>query len=96
MNKKLSQLAESQGFIHTFSPSETPQHNGFAERSHCTILEKAWCLLNASSLPNHYWAKAINTSTFWCNIIPTPSRHKLSPHVLWRGSSPRIKRLKTF
>ncbi|MBW0465717.1 hypothetical protein O181_005432 [Austropuccinia psidii MF-1] len=96
MNKQFSQLAKSQGFIHIFSPSETAQHNGFAERNNCTILEKARCLLNASSLPNHYWAEAINTSTFLCNIIPTPSRHNLSPHVLWRGSPPQIKHLKTF
>ncbi|MBW0537724.1 hypothetical protein O181_077439 [Austropuccinia psidii MF-1] len=96
MNKQFSQLAKSQGFIHIFSPSETPQHNGFSERNHSTILEKACCLLNASSLPNHYWAKAVNTSTFLCNISPTPSRHNLSPHALWRGSPPLIKCLKTF
>ncbi|MBW0535083.1 hypothetical protein O181_074798 [Austropuccinia psidii MF-1] len=96
MNKQFTQLSESQGFIHIFSPSETPQHNGFAQRNNRTILEKARCLLNASNLPNRYWAEAINTSTFLCNIIPTPSRHNLSPHALWRDSPPRIKRLKTF
>ncbi|MBW0556105.1 hypothetical protein O181_095820, partial [Austropuccinia psidii MF-1] len=39
---------------------------------------------------------AVNTSTFLCNISPTPSRHNLSPHALWRGSPPLIKCLKTF
>ncbi|MBW0489073.1 hypothetical protein O181_028788 [Austropuccinia psidii MF-1] len=49
-----------------------------------------------SSLPNHYWAEASYTSTPLCNIIATPSRHNLSPHVLYRGSPPQIKHLKMF
>ncbi|MBW0523127.1 hypothetical protein O181_062842 [Austropuccinia psidii MF-1] len=96
MNSQFTVLAESQGFIHTFSPAETPQHNGFAERSNRTILEKARCLLNSSNLPSCYWAEAVNTSTFLCNIVPTPSRHNLSPYALWRGFPPCIKRLRTF
>ncbi|MBW0509460.1 hypothetical protein O181_049175, partial [Austropuccinia psidii MF-1] len=96
MNNQFTQLAESQGFTHTFSPAETPQHNGFAKRSNRTILEKARCLLSSSKLPNQYWAEAINTSTFLCNIVPTPSRHNLSPYVLWKGLPPPIKRLRTF
>ncbi|MBW0492432.1 hypothetical protein O181_032147 [Austropuccinia psidii MF-1] len=96
MNNQFTQLAESQGFIHVFSPAETPQHNGFAERSNWTTLEKAQCLLSSSNLSNWYWAEAINTSTFLCNIVPTPSRHNLCPYVLWRGLPTRIKLLQTF
>ncbi|MBW0494152.1 hypothetical protein O181_033867 [Austropuccinia psidii MF-1] len=96
LNQHFAKLAEVEGFIHVLSPAETPQHNGFAERSNRTILEKARCLLGGSSLPNSYWAEAINTSIFLCNITPTPSWHNNSPHVLWRNTPPRIKRLKTF
>ncbi|MBW0514704.1 hypothetical protein O181_054419 [Austropuccinia psidii MF-1] len=96
MNSQFTKLTESQGFTHIFSPAETPQHNGFAERSNHTILEKAQCLLSSSNLPNPYWAEAINTSTFLCNIVPTPSRHNLSPYVLWKGLPSRVKRLQTF
>ncbi|MBW0466606.1 hypothetical protein O181_006321 [Austropuccinia psidii MF-1] len=38
----------------------------------------------------------INTSTFLCNIVPTPSRHNLSPYVLWKGLPPHVKPLRTF
>ncbi|MBW0483591.1 hypothetical protein O181_023306 [Austropuccinia psidii MF-1] len=96
MNSQFTLLAESQGFVHIFSPAKTPQHNGFLERRNRTILEKARCLLNSSNRPSHYWAEAVNTSTFLCNIVPTPSRHNLSPYILWRGLPPRIKQLRTF
>ncbi|MBW0481110.1 hypothetical protein O181_020825 [Austropuccinia psidii MF-1] len=91
MNNQFTQLAESQCFVNVFSHAKTPQHNGFAERSNQFILEKARCLLNSSNLPNCYWAEAINTSNFLCKIVPTLSRHNLSPYVLCRGLPPRIK-----
>ncbi|MBW0479361.1 hypothetical protein O181_019076 [Austropuccinia psidii MF-1] len=77
-NRSLKRLVSDRGG--EFMNTKTPQHNGFAERSNRTILEKAQCLLSSSNLPNQYWAEAINTSTFLCNIVPTPSRHNLSPH----------------
>ncbi|MBW0471258.1 hypothetical protein O181_010973 [Austropuccinia psidii MF-1] len=54
LNEKFKKLAEEQGFTHFFSPPETPQHNGFAERANRTILEKARCMPSTSNLPNNY------------------------------------------
>ncbi|MBW0501514.1 hypothetical protein O181_041229 [Austropuccinia psidii MF-1] len=96
LNERFKRLALESGFIHTFSPSYTPQHNGFAERANRTILDKAKCLLNGCGLPKQFWAEAINTATFLCNLIPTPSRHNKSPYALWTGKSPRIKKLRVF
>ncbi|MBW0535535.1 hypothetical protein O181_075250, partial [Austropuccinia psidii MF-1] len=95
-NERFKQLATSCGFIHTFSPAETPEHNGFAERANRTILDKARCLLIRSSLPQSYWAEAVNTATFLSNLIPTVSRNNKSTFVLWAKKLPRLKRLKTF
>ncbi|MBW0535981.1 hypothetical protein O181_075696 [Austropuccinia psidii MF-1] len=53
-------------------------------------------MLNGSNLPSCYWAEAILTATMLCNLIPTPSRHNLSPYALWKGVPPRIKRLRIF
>ncbi|MBW0535741.1 hypothetical protein O181_075456 [Austropuccinia psidii MF-1] len=84
------------GFIHIFSPTATPEHNGFAERANRTILDKARCLLIRSNLPRSYWAKVVNTATFLSNLIPTASRNNKSPFVLWVSNLPRLKRLRTF
>ncbi|MBW0499166.1 hypothetical protein O181_038881 [Austropuccinia psidii MF-1] len=81
LNEKFKSLSEAQGFTHIFSPANTPQHNGFAERAKRTILEKARCILNGSNLPDSYWAEAINTSKILSKIIPTPSRRNLSPYM---------------
>ncbi|MBW0487893.1 hypothetical protein O181_027608 [Austropuccinia psidii MF-1] len=95
-NKSFSALAVSCGFLHLFAPTSTPEHNGFAECANCTILDKARCLLLTSNLPRSYWAKAVNTSSFLSNLVPTPSRDNLSPFSLWSSKPSRIKRLKTF
>ncbi|MBW0531857.1 hypothetical protein O181_071572, partial [Austropuccinia psidii MF-1] len=96
LNKKLKHLASDSGSIHTFSPSYTPQPNGFAERANQTILDKSKCLLNGCGLPKQFWAEAKNTATLLCNLIPTPSRHNKSPYAVWTGKSPRIKKLRVF
>ncbi|MBW0541832.1 hypothetical protein O181_081547 [Austropuccinia psidii MF-1] len=96
LNEKFKRLASDSGFVHTFSPSYTPQHNGFAKRANQAILEKSKCLLNGCGLLKQFWAEAINTATLLCNLIPTPSRHNKSPYALWTGRSPRIKKLRVF
>ncbi|MBW0517549.1 hypothetical protein O181_057264 [Austropuccinia psidii MF-1] len=96
LNHQFRKLSEECGFEHIMSPPETPQHNGFAERANRTILEKAKCILNNSSLLNSYWAEAVNTATLLSNITPTLSRFNLSPYQLWKGVPPRIKKLRVF
>ncbi|MBW0492091.1 hypothetical protein O181_031806 [Austropuccinia psidii MF-1] len=73
LNNQFKKLSEECGFEHVMSPAKTPQRNGFAERANQTILEKAKCILSHSSLPNSYWAKAVNTAMLLSNITPTPS-----------------------
>ncbi|MBW0534108.1 hypothetical protein O181_073823 [Austropuccinia psidii MF-1] len=96
LNKDFKSLAESNGFVHVFSPPETPQHNGFAERANRTIIEKTRCLINHSGLPKCYWAEALNTAVLLSNLVPTPSRFNLSPYSLWTGNSPRLRKLRVF
>ncbi|MBW0461202.1 hypothetical protein O181_000917 [Austropuccinia psidii MF-1] len=72
LNKDFKSLAESNGFIHIFSPPETPQHNGYAKRANRTILEKTRCLINGSGLPKCYWAEALNTAV----TVSIPRSHR--------------------
>jgi transposase InsO family protein len=96
LNNAFSKFVSSCGISHTFSPSYTPEHNGFAERVNRTILDKAQCLMNASHLSKGYWAEAVNTATFLTNMLPTASRNNCSPYKLWTGAPPPLKRLRTF
>ncbi|MBW0466040.1 hypothetical protein O181_005755 [Austropuccinia psidii MF-1] len=95
-NEQFKHLATSCGLIHIFSPTATPEHNGFAERANRTILNKARCLLIRSNLPRSYWAKAVNTATFLSNLIPTSLRNNKSPFVLWASKLPWLKILRDF
>ncbi|MBW0461881.1 hypothetical protein O181_001596 [Austropuccinia psidii MF-1] len=96
VNEKFKKLAEDCGFTHILSPPSTPEHDGYAERCNCTILEKARCLMSMENLPNHYWAKAVNTAVFLSNLSPTPSWGNKLPYQLWNNRLPRLSRLRTF
>ncbi|MBW0521727.1 hypothetical protein O181_061442 [Austropuccinia psidii MF-1] len=96
LNKDCNQLAKDFGFLHFFSPPETPQHNGFSERANRTILNKTRCLLGSSHLPNNNWEEAVNTAVLLLNLSPNQSTDNTLPHQPWTGSAPRIQLLKTF
>ncbi|MBW0558137.1 hypothetical protein O181_097852 [Austropuccinia psidii MF-1] len=74
----------------------TPQHNSFAKRANCTILEKTQCLMNQANIPKSYWADAVNTAVLLSNLSPTTSRANQSPNFLWTNTSPNLDRLRTF
>ncbi|MBW0546139.1 hypothetical protein O181_085854 [Austropuccinia psidii MF-1] len=96
LNKRFELLARAHGFVHSFSPPETPQHNGFTEQSNKTILDKARCLLNSCNFPPECWAEAVNTAVLLSNLTPTQSRDSKSPYCLWTGQEPRLNQLRTF
>ncbi|MBW0463189.1 hypothetical protein O181_002904 [Austropuccinia psidii MF-1] len=77
VNHRFKTLSNQNGFTHFIAPAYTPDHNGFAERANCTILDKARCLLLTSKLLSCYWAKAINTATHLSNLIPKASRNNM-------------------
>ncbi|MBW0590153.1 hypothetical protein O181_129868 [Austropuccinia psidii MF-1] len=96
LNSQFQQLENECGSVHSFSPAYTPEHNSLAERANHTILEKTRCMLNATKLPNSYWAEAVSTASLLSNYVPTPLRHNHLPHTLWTSLPPRIKKLRVF
>ncbi|MBW0483493.1 hypothetical protein O181_023208 [Austropuccinia psidii MF-1] len=96
LNQKFENLTTECGFVHIFSPPETPEHNGFAKKANQMVLEKACCLLNHSNLPNQYWEEAVKTAVFLSNLSPTPLRGNKSPYFLWTNSSVKLTKLSTF
>jgi hypothetical protein len=71
-NTIFSEFTSKKGILQTFSPAETPELNGFAERANRTILDKARCLLLTSSLPKTYWAEAVNAATVSLEVYTYP------------------------
>ncbi|MBW0553589.1 hypothetical protein O181_093304 [Austropuccinia psidii MF-1] len=96
LNQKFETLANECGVVHTFASPKTPEHNGFVERANHTILEKACCLMNPTSLPNQYSAEAINTEVFLLNLSPTHSRDGKYHQFLWSKIFLNLTRLQTF
>ncbi|MBW0532221.1 hypothetical protein O181_071936 [Austropuccinia psidii MF-1] len=95
VNKSFKNHCVETGTNHTISPSYTPQHNPFLERGNQSILEKARCLLLQSKLPPKFWAEAVSTATFLCNLIPKHENHT-TPYEMWHKTKPPIQKLKTF
>ncbi|MBW0551687.1 hypothetical protein O181_091402, partial [Austropuccinia psidii MF-1] len=83
------------GISHTIIPPYKPQHNPFSERSNQSVLKKARCILLQSNLPLKYWAEAVSTATFLCNLIPKHADH-VTPHEIWYTSKPPLDKLKPF
>ncbi|MBW0575003.1 hypothetical protein O181_114718 [Austropuccinia psidii MF-1] len=83
------------GINHTISPPYTPQHNRFSERGNQSILEKARCLLLQSNLLLKFWAEAVSTATFLCNLTPK-LENQMTPYEIWYKTKRPLHKLKTF
>ncbi|MBW0476698.1 hypothetical protein O181_016413 [Austropuccinia psidii MF-1] len=78
------------GINHIISPPYTPQHNSFSERGNQSVLEKARCILLQSNLPVKYWAEAVSTETFLCNLVQKDNNN-MTPHDIWHKSRPPLR-----
>src|SRR4051812_37232848 len=63
-------LAE-QGTLAQFSCPGAHAQNDVAERKHHHLLETTRAMMIASSLPPHFWAEVVATSTYLINIQPS-------------------------
>src|SRR3954462_2663707 len=88
-------LAE-QGTLAQFSCPGAHAQNGVSERKNHHLLETARAMMIASSLPPHFWAEAVATSTYLINIQPSAALHGGIPLERLSGASPDYSALRLF
>ncbi|CAL2250163.1 unnamed protein product [Prunus armeniaca] len=89
-------LLASDGTIHQFSCTATPEQNGVAERKHRHIVETARSMLLSADVPKVFWGEAVLTANHVINRIPTSLTSSISPFERLYGNSPDYFSLKVF
>ena len=70
----------------------TPSMNGVAERRNRTLKDMVRCMISHSTLPASLWGKALKTTVYILNRVPTKATDK-TPYEIWTGKKPSLKHL---
>lgn len=91
-------MCTERGISSTYAATDTPAHNGLAERAHRGSVETARVLLASANLsPSTFWVPAYEHATLVLNMSPTRALgDNLTPFQAWTGSPPPITRLLAF
>ncbi|KAK8930958.1 hypothetical protein KSP39_PZI016350 [Platanthera zijinensis] len=92
----MSEFCEELGIFHEFSSPRTPQQNGVAERRNRTLIEASTTMLNDASLPEYFWAEAVNTACHVQNRALINKSHRKTPYELLKGKKPTMSYLRIF
>jgi hypothetical protein len=76
-------------------PYTSPQ-NGKAECIIRSVNNVIRTLLIQASLPGHYWAEGLHTTTYMLNCLPTTTIQAACPHLALFGSVPSYEYLHVF
>ena len=95
-NKSLNKCLKFHGIHHRVSCPYTPEQNNTFERKHRHIIETSLAVLKQASLPTTLWDKAVTTTSFLINRMPTPLLANQSPYEILFKHLPDVSFLKTF
>jgi hypothetical protein len=96
ISKQLHGVLAEQGTLAQFSCPGAHAQNGVAEHKHRHLLETTRAMMIASSLPTHFWAKAVSTSVYLINIQPSAALQGGIPLEHLSGHSPDYSTLCLF
>ena len=96
-SKAFASFCAAKGIIYQFTNSCSPEQNRTgAERLNRTIIESARSMLLHASLPQQFWAEAVNTAVYLHNRSPTVALKDKTPYECWYGSKPNVSNLRVF
>lgn len=97
VNRNMRELFAEKGIEYELTIPNTPENNGVAERLNRTLLEKARCMLLASSLRKSFWIESLLTAVYLLNRSPTRALDgDKVPAELWYGVRPNLQKLRVF
>jgi hypothetical protein len=74
----------------------TPEYNGVAECSGCTVMEMVCVMLKLAGMLCLLWAEALAYTTTLINYAPTLANAGVSPYEWWTGWRPCLAALRAF
>ena len=87
---------EEDGTEYDCNMHDTPEYNGTAERSNCTISERVRALFKDSGLLHFLWAEAVRHAVFLKNHSPTTALRGTMPFEAMYSSKPNLQLLRMF
>ena len=75
-NHAFEKFCDEHGIEHQFSSPRTPQQNSVVERKNRSLQKTDRTLLHENSLPQYFWAEAVNTACYVLNRVLI--RHSLN------------------
>ncbi len=94
VNNVFEEYCKEKGIMCEHTVPYTPQMNGKAERLNRTLVEKARCLLEDSSLSKKYWDEAIQCAAYQLNCCP--NYEQKIPAELWYGKTADYMKMRAF
>ncbi|KAK8942719.1 hypothetical protein KSP39_PZI008773 [Platanthera zijinensis] len=95
-SESMTKLCEDFGIFQEFSSPRTPQQNGIAERKNRTLIDAGRTILSDTSLPEYFWAEAVNTACHVINRASITKSHKKTPYEIMKGRKPNISYFRIF
>ena len=90
-------VLDSHGITHEFTPPDTPQYNGAAERALGLLREKSIAMLQEMTVAasDRFWAEVLNYACDMSNMYVTSSLEGGTlPIDKWYGRNPSLQHLK--
>ena len=85
-----AKFLQEHGIVAQYTMPGSPDQNGVAERRNRTLLDMVWSMLSSSKLPKSLWAKALKTTMYILNRVPTKAIPK-TPFELLKGWKPSLQ-----